>query len=112
MDSNAKLREILSDVEGSISIDLMIEALQKAKAAGCTMCEINYQPHGHDQRAVLSTVETLIDDEGNREKFTVMNLVEVMADDYRNDDMDFWESLDDFLQWGHQYRIAFEDLGP
>ena len=58
----------------------------------------------------ISTIETLFDDESNRKKFTVMNLIEVMADDSRNDDMAFWLELDNFLQWGKTYKITIEEL--
>lgn len=57
----------------------------------------------------ISTVEKLFDDASTREKFTVMNKVDVMVDDSRNDDVPFWNALDDFLEWGKSYRITFEE---
>lgn len=56
----------------------------------------------------MTTIETLIDDAGNRKKFEVMSKIEVMVDDSRNDDLKFWQDLDDFLEWGGTYRITVE----
>lgn len=58
----------------------------------------------------VSTTATLFDDSGNRKKFSVMNKGDVMLDDSRNDNMDFWIALDDFLEWGKHYRITFEEV--
>lgn len=60
----------------------------------------------------ISTIETLFDDESTRKKFTVMNKIDVMVDDERNDDMDFWKALDDFLEWGKSYKITIEEITP
>lgn len=58
----------------------------------------------------ISTIETLFDDESTRKKFEVMNKIEVMADDARNDDFEFWAKLDDFLEWGKTYKITIEEV--
>lgn len=57
-----------------------------------------------------STVETLFDDASTRKKFTVMLKLEVMCDDERNGDMDFWIGLDSFIEWGKTYRLTFEEV--
>lgn len=59
---------------------------------------------------VISTVETLFDDASTRKKFEVMNKIDVMVDDSRNNDMDFWLQLDDFLKWGKKYKITIEEV--
>jgi hypothetical protein len=59
----------------------------------------------------ISTVETLFDDESTRKKATVMNKIEVMVDDARNDDYEsFWLALEDFLEWGKSYKITIEEV--
>lgn len=58
----------------------------------------------------ISTEETLFDNDKNRKKFMVMNKIDIMVDDADNADIEFWVSLDDFLQWGRSYRITIEEL--
>lgn len=57
----------------------------------------------------LTTVETLFDDESTREKYQVMEKIEVMADDERNGDLDFWRKLDNFIEFGKSYRITISE---
>lgn len=61
-------------------------------------------------RKQISTIETLFDDESSRKKFEVMNKMEIMTDDARNDDLDFWIKLDDFIEWGKTYKITIEEV--
>jgi len=60
----------------------------------------------------ISTIETLYDDPSTRLKYKCMEKLEIMADDARNPDMEFWISLDDFLEWGKTYRITIEECQP
>lgn len=69
-----------------------------------------YQDEHYGIRPRVSTITRLFDDESTRKKFEVMNKGDVMLDDARNDNMDFWVTLDDFLKWGKTYRITFEQL--
>ena len=60
----------------------------------------------------IYTIEKLYDDESTREKATVLTKLEVIFDDSRNDTDKFWiEILEQFLQFGHTYKIIFNDLG-
>ena len=52
---------------------------------------------------------TLYDEVSTREKSLVMDKMEVMEDDERNPN---FEGLEDWLEWGHSYRVTIEDLGP
>lgn len=57
----------------------------------------------------LTTILKLYDDASTHEKFTVMNKVEVMADDSRNP-FDFWLELDDFIVFERPYEFTLEVL--
>lgn len=58
----------------------------------------------------ISTVETLFDDESTRKKYQVMEKLQIMADDARNPDIDFWKQLDNFIQFGKTYCITIEEM--
>lgn len=63
-----------------------------------------------------NTIElTLFDNLKNRKKFHALNKLEIMIDDEDNDDLtkkgvNFWERLDDQMEWGKKYKITFEEI--
>lgn len=60
---------------------------------------------------VISTTETLFDDEITREQYTGQDKINIMANDPRNDDYEtFWCELDKFLEFGKTYRITIEEI--
>jgi len=50
---------------------------------------------------------TLFDGPDTRKKYTVLDKWEIITDDSRNPD---WEGLEDFLEWGGQYRVTIEKV--
>lgn len=63
-----------------------------------------------------NTIElTLFDNLKNRKKFDTLNKLEIMIDDEDNDDfakkgVNFWERLDDQIEWGKKYKITFKEI--
>jgi hypothetical protein len=45
--------EVLSDLEGVVTVDSLIVALKDAQKDGFDLCEIKEVPHGYDGRMVL-----------------------------------------------------------
>ena len=55
-------------------------------------------------------IMTFFDNEKNRKKIRAMNKIEVLADDGDNETKDFWDGLEDFIEWGKTYKITIEEL--
>jgi hypothetical protein len=58
----------------------------------------------------IEKILLLDDTPHNRAKTKCLNKFEVMADDFNNDDQDFWNQLDSKLEWGKYYKITIEEI--
>lgn len=55
------------------------------------------------------TCLTLWDNEKNRDKSRYLNKLEIMADDRANE-TNFWNNVEDKIEWGKTYRITIEEV--